>query len=247
VGGTVRVQVHPLDENEMRYVSITIIDSGIGIKADFLPKLFERFSQADSSSIRLHGGLGLGLALVRDLTQLHGGIVRAESEGVNKGAAFTVLLPVKAKSVGEKAGILTNEKFAEETQRPDLSDLCVMVVEDDPSTMETLCETLRSFGAKTIACATVPQALSEFAKEKPDVLVSDIAMPGSDGYCLIRKIREFSPQKNGDIPALALTAYATEGDIKLAMAAGFNFHMSKPFDTFRLGRAVAKIAKKGKV
>jgi len=241
-GGKINVRVEPVVVNDKKFVSIKVIDYGKGIKADFLPKLFERFSQADSSSVRAHGGLGLGLALVRDLTRLQDGIVRAESEGLGKGSTFTVYLPVKGAVVGA-LNDPAKRKAELEIERPNLSGLCVMIVEDDPSTMEALNETLTSFGAKTIQCGNVSAALNSFAKAKPDVLVSDIAMPGEDGIGLIRKIRELSHQQNGDIPSLALTAYAKEDDIRNALSAGFTSHMAKPFDTLQLGRAVLKLAK----
>lgn len=244
VGGSIRVLVDSVEDDGKKYVSIKVIDYGKGIKPDFLPKLFERFSQADSSSVRLHGGLGLGLALVRDLTRLQGGTVHADSEGLGKGSTFTVLLPIKSEVEEGKMRAPKREQSEVINEQPNLAGMCVMIVEDDPCTMEALSETLTSFGAKTVSCATVHVALDSFAKEKPDVLVSDIAMPGEDGYSLIRKIRELGPKRNGGIPALALTAYATKKDVERALSAGFNSHMAKPFDTYRLGHELAKLAKK---
>ncbi len=245
-GGTVQVRVEPVEEECHKFVSIKVIDTGKGIKSDFLPKLFEHFSQADSGSIRTHGGLGLGLAIVHELTRMHGGTVRAESDGLGKGSTFTVLLPVKSgepERTGE-AGASAKKRIGAETERPNLFGLCVMIIEDEPRTLEVLSEALVSFGAKTVLCASVAEALTAFEKSKPTILVSDIAMPGEDGYSLIRKIRELGPKKNGDIPSLALTAYATERDVKRALSAGFDSHMAKPFDTFRLGHVVAELAKK---
>ena len=234
---------------------IKIIDAGKGVSPEFLPKLFERFSQADSSSIRVHGGLGLGLAIVRDLVQLQGGTVRAESEGIGKGATFTVQLPVKSETVGLASELLQTESPAEnktekknqkDAQPVDLTGLRVMIVEDESSTREALSEVLNSFGAKTLPCSTVTEALAALEKFKPDVLVSDISMPGEDGYSLIRKIRDLGPERCGDVPSLALTAYATAGDVKRTLSAGFDSHMAKPFDSLRLGHAVAKLAKRSK-
>lgn len=239
------VRVEPFSHESQNFISIKVIDHGKGIKSDFLPNLFERFRQADSSSVRMHGGLGLGLALVRDLARLHSGFVRAESDGMGKGSTFTVLLPVKS-AISERTGeegILSLEEAEEESDRPDLNGLRVMIVEDEASTLDVLSETLKSFGAQTAPCSSAAEALISFEKFRPDVLVSDIAMPGEDGYSLIKKIREIGPERNGDVPSLALTAYATEGDVKRTLSAGFDSHIAKPFDNFRLGHAIARLAK----
>ncbi len=248
-GGVIRVLVEPVEESGEQFAMIRVSDQGKGISPEFVPRLFERFSQADSSSIRVHGGLGLGLAIVRDLIQLQGGKVRAESDGVGKGATFTVLLPSKSGPVGmtSETNSPLETKPRENVESADLAGLCVMVVDDNQSTLEVLREALHSFGAKTFPCHTVLEALEAFESFKPDVLISDISMPVEDGYSLIRKIRSLGSERRGDIPSLALTAYATKGDIKRALSAGFDSHMAKPFDTFRLGRAVAELAKNTKV
>jgi CheY-like chemotaxis protein len=247
-GGVIQVRVESVEEQGERFVAIKVIDQGKGIRPEFLPKIFERFSQADSSSVRIHGGLGLGLAIVRDLVQLQGGTVWAESEGIDKGATFTALFPIKSGTVGLTSEVSPAEKKTQEEGEPaDLTGLRVMVVEDEPRTLEVLTETLNSFGAKTLPCSTVAEALAALEKFKPDVLVSDISMPGEDGYSLLRKIRKLGPGQCGDVPSLALTAYATEGDAKRALSAGFDSHMSKPFDTFRLGHVVAQLAKQLRV
>jgi two-component system, chemotaxis family, CheB/CheR fusion protein len=246
VGGKVLVRVGPFASEGKKFVSIQVIDHGKGINPDFLPKLFHRFSQADSSSIRAHGGLGLGLALVRDLTQLHGGTAQAESEGLGKGATFTVLLPLKSESSGGPLKSSGEADAKGEMERPDLSGLKIMIVEDDPSTLEALAETIKSFGAETISFSTVASGLKAFGEVKPQLLVSDIAMPGDDGYSLIRQIRSLEAGQGGKVPALALTAYASDADVSKTLAAGFDSHMSKPFDTFRLGHALAKLAKRKK-
>ena len=242
--GVVRVLVESHEELGDRYVSIKVIDSGKGIEPEFLPKLFERFSQADSSSVRIHGGLGLGLTIVRDLVTLQSGQVRAESEGLGKGATFTVLLPIMAE--GRRAKDETTPSavlgIQAEAEPADLSGLRVMIVEDDRKTLEILCETLGHFGAQTLGCGTAGEALAAFEKFKPDVLVSDVSMPIEDGYSLIQKIRGFGHGRSGDVPSLALTAYATPADARRALAAGFDVHMAKPFDVVRLGHAVSSLA-----
>ncbi len=246
-GGRIEIKVAPSMASDKKCVSIKIIDHGKGIKSDFLPKIFERFSQADSSSVRFHGGLGLGLALAHDLTRLHHGTITAESEGPGKGATFTVNLPVKdVATPGTRKGSVKPNGEAAASQPIDLSGLCVMIVEDNPDTMNALSATLISFGAKTIRCTSARAALECFTDVKPDILISDIAMPGEDGYSLIQKIRKMGPDKNGNVPALSLTAYAKETDVKRAMAAGFNAHMAKPFDTLSLAAAVLKLSKRQK-
>lgn len=243
-GSTIDVALGVSYEGTRKFVSIKVIDHGKGIKPDFLPKLFERFSQADNSSIRLHGGLGLGLALVRELSDLQGGKVRAESAGLNQGATFTILLPVKSTVARSSGNIAPDDKDSiEPSIPPSLSGICVMVVEDDVNTLDALTETLISFGAKVIQHSNAPAALNDFPISKPDLLVSDIGLPGEDGYSLIRKIRSLKPEQNNNIPALALTAYAKQVDINRALDAGFDDHMSKPFDTHKLGNAIAKLAR----
>ena len=230
-------------------MAIRIIDQGKGISSEFLPKLFDRFSQADSSSIRVHGGLGLGLAIVRDLIQLQGGTVRAESEGIGKGATFTVLLPVKAKSfsIATESTSSVENKSKRNIEPPNLAGVSVLLVEDDPSTLEVLSETLNAFGAKTLACSSAAEALAALEKLNPDVLVSDISMPGEDGYSLIQKIRKLRPKRCGGVPSLALTAFATEADVKRALVAGFDSHLAKPFGVFQLGHLVAQLAMRKRI
>ncbi len=278
-GGLIRIEIKAFEDNGEKFVSIKVIDQGKGISPDFLPSIFERFSQADSSSVRVHGGLGLGLSIVRDLVQLQGGSVRAGSEGINKGATFTILFPAKvislkadniattsppglaannsgntgpANSVENfstekilKGNIVKNETSPEEIIRAKLTDLNVMLVDDDSSTLEVLIEDLKFFGAIPHPYSTAAQAFAAFEKLKPDVLVSDIAMPEEDGYSLIGKIRKLSSEQGGKTPALALTAFASERDVQRALSAGFDVHMAKPFDALALAQAIAALVKKG--
>ncbi len=193
-GSRIWVRVDSKEESGQKLVSVKVIDQGKGIKPEFLSKLFKRFSQADSSSIRIHGGLGLGLAIVSDLLRLQNGTVHAESEGLGKGATFTVLLPAKLDTEMTFAPRTRAErKNVTDTELPNLTGLCVMIVEDEPGTREALNVALNSFGAKTCSCASVAEALAVFEKIKPDILVSDIAMPEEDGNSLIRKIRNLGP------------------------------------------------------
>ena len=247
-GGKIKVRVESAKVEGREFVAIKVIDQGKGIRPEVLSNIFERFYQVDSSSVRLHGGLGIGLALVRDLVRLHGGSVRAESDGLGRGSTFTVLLPKKM-SPSETScldSVFTNNPAAVEPDVPNLDGHCILIVDDDPNTLEVLNETLISFGAQTIACSSAAEAMIciENQKLRPDILVSDIAMPGQDGYVLIRTIRGLAGNRNRSIPALALTAYASEGDVNRALSAGFDLHLAKPFDNFRLGRALANLIKR---
>ena len=248
-GAVVLVRVEQVEVQGDQFVSIKVIDQGKGIASEFVPNLFERFSQADSSSVRVHGGLGLGLAIVRDLVQLQEGCVRAESDGKGKGATFTILLPIKlgAACKMDEASARPEIKIQNNVEPVDLSGLRILVVDDDPITLEVLIETLSSFGAKTHPCSSVANALAALEKFRPDILVSDIAMPVEDGYSLIRKVRKLDMGHYSNLPALALTAYATDSDVKTALSAGFDSHMAKPFDTHRLGQAVTELVRQKKV
>ena len=235
-------------EGEKAKALIKVIDSGKGISPEFLPHIFDSFSQEDSSSIRVHGGLGLGLAIVKNLVELHGGEVLAESPGEKLGATFTVILPLKSEVSQSNA----------QTKRPDanrstqsranaralLEGLRVLIVDDQNSTREVFMETLRSFGAETQAAKSAQDALEQFEIFRPHVLVSDIAMPGEDGYSLIRKIRALGAKRGGDVPSVALTAHAGAEDIQRALSSGFQAHVAKPVDSSYLANVIARLAAK---
>jgi two-component system, chemotaxis family, CheB/CheR fusion protein len=225
-------------------VMVRVIDSGKGIDAEFLPKIFERFSQEDNSSIRIHGGLGLGLAIVRNLVELHGGQIQAESLGANQGATFTVLLPIKSESLSLGSGD-TSSSFSS-LQNPEkrvkqLNGARVLIVEDEANTREALSELLLAFGAVVKSAKSAQEALSVFLDFKPQVLISDIAMPGEDGYSMIQKIRSLGAEKGANVPAIAVTAYAGSEDIQRALAVGFQAHISKPIDGEQLVTAIAAL------
>lgn len=246
-GGSVRVRGHRQEGSNQAMIAIEVIDLGKGIKPEFLPLLFKRFTQADSTSTRLHGGLGLGLAIVSDLCRLMGGAVSAESEGLGKGATFTVILPVRVDEKFQDDELSARDHRPSSTgssvDGPDLSGLRVLVIDDEPSALEVMGETLRSFGAEITACSSAHEALAAFKSWRPDVLVSDIAMPGEDGHSLVRQIRSLSAASGGQTPALALTAYACEEDIRQAKLSGFSAHMAKPFDTLQLAQVVSGLAR----
>jgi signal transduction histidine kinase len=220
-------------------LQLSVRDNGCGIEPALLPRLFESFWQADSSSTRAHGGLGLGLAVVRHLVALHGGTVRAESAGAGQGATFTVTLPV----VAEARRPAAEEKAAE--LRPVLRGTRVLVVDDDPDTCEIAAAILERAGAEVRSCASASQALAALDVWLPDILVCDIAMPGEDGYSLMRKVRARSPEQGGRLPAVALTAYGRVEDRELALAAGYQRHVEKPIEPSRLLEGVAGVAAQG--
>ena len=228
---------------------ISVTDTGEGIRPGFLPFVFDRFSQADSTFTRPHGGLGLGLAIVRHLVELHGGSVSAESQGQGLGATFTVSFPVLASERTEdsKEELLEIEHPAFSDEPKDLTGLTVMIVDDELDARELLTVMLQQRGAKVIAAASAAEALELLAKASngsmPDVLVSDIGMPGQDGFDLISMVRAMEPERGGNIPAIALTAYARSEDRARVLAAGFQHHVPKPVGPATLAIAVANVAR----
>lgn len=228
-GGRVEVQL----EQVGMYAQIQVKDTGIGISLEFLPYVFEYFRQEDGATTRRFGGLGLGLAIVRHLTELHGGIVQADSPGQNLGAIFTVSLPLK---VVEQE--LSSDHSHLETAI-NLTGIQILVVDDDPDMRELAEFILTEAGAQVTTVASGLQALTFLNQSVPDLLISDIGMPEMDGYSLIRQIRRYSPQQGGTIPAIALTAYAGEINLQQALQAGFQQHLAKPIDPDDLVRAIA--------
>lgn len=226
-------------ENEGSNVHIRISDSGQGIKPEFLPFVFERFRQADNSYTRQVGGLGLGLAIVRHLVEMHGGAVRAESAGENCGAAFTVTLPVSV-SAAEDEKIMNNPaKKNEDAKSAD--GIRLLLVEDDEDSREMLKVMFEQNGIEIIGVASAAEALETLQIEKPDVLISDIGLPGVDGYQLIRQVRELSPEQGGKTPAVALTGYVSLQDQNRAIDGGYQEHLPKPVDIDKLLELVKKL------
>jgi PAS domain S-box-containing protein len=235
-GGRIDVRLERADSA----LVLTITDSGKGIPADFLPYVFERFRQADSTSTRQHGGLGLGLAIVRHLVELHGGTVHAESPGpAGVGAVFTVRLPMTVPSPRAE-----NEPAADPAAEADvrLDGVRVMVVEDELDVRDFLRVSLARYGADVSTFATPAEALEALAKDRPDVLVSDIGMPDEDGYAFIRRVRALRPENGGQIPAAALTAYAQGEDGQRVLSAGYQVHLPKPVQPAELATVVATLA-----
>ena len=230
------------------YVSITVSDRGEGIRPEFLPHLFLRFRQADASPTRGHRGLGLGLAIVRHRVELHGGSVTAGNRSDGGGASFTVLLPVS------RAGSHEAEDEIPATARTvegptalaldiSLDGLTVLAVDDEPDARELVQHILERSGARVVLAASAAEAMPLVERERPDVLVSDIGMPGTDGYTLIRQIRALGPERNGALPAVALTAFARPEDLAQALSAGYLVHVAKPVEPQELVATVARVAR----
>ena len=229
------------------HAEITVSDTGLGISSDFLPFVFDRFRQQDSSTTRSYGGLGLGLAIVRQLVELHGGTVTVVSPGIGQGTTFTVTLPAmitpQPPSDPEPLNSIVEAKPRVDAS-PSLEGLQILAVDDEADALELLITILQNNGAEVIAVASVKQALTiiETATDRsPDVLVSDIGIPDEDGYFLIRKLRQLEAQRGGKLPAIALTAYAGSDDRRQALLAGFQRHLTKPVDAAELVAVVASL------
>jgi PAS domain S-box-containing protein len=225
---------------------ITVRDTGEGIAPEELPLIFNRFRQADSSSRRRHGGLGLGLAIAKQLTELHGGAIDGASAGPGLGATFTVRLPLLGDAAGQQLPVraLAQGWSSGAGPLPSLSGLHVLVVDDDPSARELLTVTLHASGAQVTAAGTVREALEMLATTEQDVVLADLGMPTEDGYDLIRHMRALG-RGRAQIPAGAITAYASPEDRERAIAAGYDIHLAKPVEPANLVHAVAKLAGRG--
>jgi PAS domain S-box-containing protein len=244
-GGRVKVEVKRLPAQ----VRITVSDTGAGIAPEFLPHVFERFRQADGSTTRRHGGLGLGLSIARHLVEAHGGAVHAYSAGEGRGATFTVDLPlpsvsqsVAARADGDVAVRRSGAVVARDDVPPALVGLRVLLVDDDLDTLRLLKMILEANGAEVTPVASASAALDAVEAARPDVLVSDIGMPGGDGYTLLRRLRAKRAESGGLTPAVALTAYAGDWDREQALKAGFQLHVAKPVDPATLIAAIAGLA-----
>jgi len=241
-GGTVEVRLSAVDVTDSsspNYVQITVSDTGKGISKEFLPYVFDRFRQADGSITRADSGLGLGLAIVRHLVELHGGTVTAESPGKDQGATFTVKLPLKQRRSPPPR--LRGEKKSDQMRPGILAGLKVLVVDDEPDNRDFLMVALEYFGASATAAATAAEAIDILQQSPPHILVSDIGMPLEDGYWLIGKVRSSASDKIKRLPAVALTAYASEEDRDRAIAAGYDEHLTKPIDPALFAAVLAKL------
>ena len=239
-GGEVVVRATQSDGQSV----IEISDNGIGIKADFLPFVFDRFRQSDGSITRAHGGLGLGLSITRHLVEMHGGHVSVESKGEGQGATFTVFLPSGAPGSGARDGApASSDHLAKAASAaPSLENCRVLVVDDEADSRRVLVHHLQRAHAQVREAGSVAAAMEALADWEADVLVSDIAMPGEDGYSLLRRLRATNNERLRNLPAVALTAFVRSEDQAQALAAGFQMHLPKPFEPAAVLRAVASLA-----
>jgi signal transduction histidine kinase/CheY-like chemotaxis protein len=235
-GGKICVRV----EQDGADARVTVKDTGQGIEPEFLPRVFDRFLQADSSTTRSFGGLGLGLAIVRHLVELHGGTVSAQSEGLNKGATFSATFPLLAERAEPITMLHSGEMNGLENHS--LDGLRVLLVDDEPEAREIISTVMARTGAEVTACHSASEALAKLSEWKPDVILSDIAMPDEDGYSFIGKVRSLPREKGGETPAAALTAYARDIDRSQALAAGYQMHIAKPIGATQLVTMVARLA-----
>lgn len=239
-GGRVQVRLERVNS----HVEITVSDTGSGISEEFLPHVFDRFRQADGTTTRTHGGLGLGLSIVRQLVELHGGTVEAQSDGENSGSTFIVQLPSLAlrREFGDSARRHpTADGSLSLDYSPSLAGIKILIVDDEADTRELLCAVLEQCAAEVITVESVAEALAAIEQSKPDVLISDIGMPDEDGYSLISKVRSLEASSGQRIPAIALTAYARVEDRVRALNAGFQVHVPKPIEAVELVAVVASL------
>ena len=238
-GGRVKVRMRRAGQE----IEIEVADTGQGIAPEFLPHVFERFRQADSSNTRQHAGLGLGLAIVKQLVELHGGEVSVHSKGVDRGATFRVRLPVVAAGGGARPSTFTPAPVAVaragDAGGGSLVGRRLLVVDDEADARQLIEHLLRAAGAEVRSVESAEQALQAMASFRPEVLLSDIAMPGENGYELIRAVRALPAESGGSVPAIALTAFARSEDRQRALAAGFQRHLAKPVDQGELVDAVS--------
>jgi CheY-like chemotaxis protein/anti-sigma regulatory factor (Ser/Thr protein kinase) len=236
-GGKVSVSIRRADPS----AEIVVSDTGPGIPAGFMPFVFDRFRQAESAITRTHGGLGLGLAIVRDIVELHGGTVSVASEGEGRGARFTVRLPLCAPGPVSRPDPMEVEATAG-AACPPLMGIEALVVEDEPDSRDLISLILEQNGAKVVSTASAKDARAALTSARPDVIVSDIGMPVEDGYAFMSSLRALGPPL-GSIPAVALTAYARTEDCRRALAVGFQAHVPKPIDAARLVAAVGRFVR----
>ncbi|MEH2425797.1 MAG: PAS domain S-box protein [Nostoc sp.] len=230
-GGQVEISLESVGSQ----TQLRVRDTGKGISPDFLPYVFDYFRQADGATTRKFGGLGLGLAIVRHIVELHGGTVQAESLGEEQGATFTVMLPLM------KIYLNSHESEQQPDDSPDLNGVKVLLVDDERDTRELIAFILEQSGAVVMQAASAVEALRVMPQFQPNLLLSDIGMPEVDGYMLMRQIRAMLPEMGGTIPAIALTAYAADVDYQQAIAAGFEQHITKPVEPAKLIRAIANL------
>jgi len=236
-----RVQV--ILERVNSHAEISVADNGIGIKPEFLPHVFDRFRQADAATTREFGGLGLGLSLVKSLTELHGGSVKVKSRGENQGSTFIVSLPIAHVRADETqtAEVGHATQRLDDSPLPQLNGVRVLIVDDEPDGRELIARILQARGAQALCAATAHEALEILGRERIDLLLSDIGMPGVDGFELVRQARALDAARSSPMPAIAITAYARAEDRQRSLLAGFHMHLSKPIEARELIASVAAL------
>ena len=233
------------------HLELNVTDTGEGIEPEFLPHVFERFRQADASTTRQYRGLGLGLSIVKQLVELHGGSVRVKSPGKGKGSTFILTLPL-APTTDPRGNGETDERQHPRVprgerviyQRPNLNGITVLVVDDDPDAREVIARILRGGGASVLTASSAATAMEILRESMPALLISDIGMPGEDGYDLIRKVRALTAEDCGRVPAVALTAFARSEDRQRALLAGFQLHVAKPVEPSELLTVCASLVRR---
>jgi CheY-like chemotaxis protein/anti-sigma regulatory factor (Ser/Thr protein kinase) len=222
------------------WVTIQVTDTGSGIRPELLPHIFDRFLQGESGAARQHSGLGLGLAISKQLVELHQGTISASSEGEGKGAVFMVRLPFKAETPDAEVSLPLGDRRA-----PELDGLRILLVEDEPSAREGTRALLQAARANVQPVESAMAAREAYLVQRPDIIISDVGLPGEDGYALLQQIRSIEREKGGPrVPALALTAFARPEDRQRAIAAGFDVHIAKPVDPERLMEQITRLARR---
>jgi signal transduction histidine kinase/CheY-like chemotaxis protein len=240
-GGEIHVEMHRVESD----LELIVRDTGVGIAADFLPHVFDSFRQSDSSATRVHGGLGIGLSITKHLVDLHGGSIEVQSPGIGKGATFTVRLPISpllTTTLGVSQVPATQGEPARAFAPADLHGLSVLVVDDEADARELIGYLLETCGATVHQAGSAAAALDVLDSTAPDIIISDIGMPGEDGYSLIWSIRTLGHEAKRNIPAIALTAFARNEDRARALVAGFNLHIAKPVEPSALIQAILDLA-----
>ncbi|HEY9736875.1 MAG TPA: ATP-binding protein, partial [Trichocoleus sp.] len=230
-GGRIEVRLEKRDKRAL----ITVSDTGIGIDPNFLPHIFDYFRQADGATTRRFGGLGLGLAIARHIAEAHGGQVQAESPGLGQGTTFTVRLPLAPNQLA----MGSDDTFSEGSFN--LQGVRVLVVDNEPDSLELATFVVKQAGASVTSVSTAQEALALIAQSPPDVLLSDIGMPDVNGYMLVQQVRSLPPEQGGQVPAIAMTAYAGDINYQKVMAAGVQRHLAKPIDPELLVRTIAAL------
>lgn len=244
-----RGSIQILLERTQSHLTLSVIDSGQGIDAEFLPYVFDRFRQADATTTRQYGGLGLGLAIVKQLVELHGGSIQASSPGIGQGSSFVMTLPLRViqRRVPDSPDPLRSSispRYVFESAEVSLAGSKILVLDDEPDARDLLKRVLESRQATVCVCESTAQAIEVLRTERPDVIVSDIGMPQEDGYSFIRRVRKLSTELGGSTPALALTAYARAEDRVYAIRAGFQNHLTKPVEPSELVAVLASLTRR---